>query len=114
VPMQIMAEPPIALPAPSPSKAVAPADSSRIEITLPDGTCVRVGSGVGLVALGCSLGYQPRDGRADARHALQQHLFLLAPDRQAVHAVADLAPKAGAATSAHSSTLATPLRRATG
>lgn len=51
VPVQIMAEPPIALPAPSPSKDVAPVDPSRIEITLPDGTCVRVGSDIGLATL---------------------------------------------------------------
>jgi transposase len=51
VPVQIMAEPPISLPAPSPSKEVASAHPSRIEITLPDGTCVGVGSDVGLVAL---------------------------------------------------------------
>ena len=51
VPVQIMAEPPIVSPAPSPSKGVAPADPSRIEITLPDGTCVRVGSDIGLATL---------------------------------------------------------------
>ena len=51
VPVQIVAEPPLALPPSSPSKEVAPADPGRIEITLPDGTCVRVGSDVGLVAL---------------------------------------------------------------
>ena len=32
------------------SKA-APAEAERIEITLPDGTCIRVGADVGLVAL---------------------------------------------------------------
>jgi transposase len=51
VPVQIMPEAPIALPAPSPSKEVAAAEAGRIEIALPDGTCVRVGSDVGLVAL---------------------------------------------------------------
>ena len=51
VPVQIMAEPPLALPPPSPSKDMAVAEAGRIEITLPDGTCVRVGSDVGLVAL---------------------------------------------------------------
>ena len=49
VPVQIMAEPPMALAPPGPSKVTA--DPSRIEITLPDGTCVRVGSDVGLAAL---------------------------------------------------------------
>lgn len=49
VPVRIAADPPIALPAPAPSKA--PAEAARIEIELPDGTCVRVGSGVGLAAL---------------------------------------------------------------
>jgi transposase len=49
VPVQIAADPPIALPAPLPSKA--PTEAARIEIELPDGTCVRVGSGVGLAAL---------------------------------------------------------------
>src|SRR5579875_924556 len=44
VPVQIMPETPIGLPAPSSSKDVASADPSRIEIALPDGTCVRVGS----------------------------------------------------------------------
>ena len=41
------------LPAPpdlGPSKP-APADAERIEIVLPDGTCVRVGAGVGLATL---------------------------------------------------------------
>jgi hypothetical protein len=45
------AEPPFALPPPRPSKDLAAAELGRIEITLPDGTCVRVGSEVGLVAL---------------------------------------------------------------
>ena len=49
MPMQITAEPPLALPRPSPDMAAA--EAGRIEITLPDGTCVRVGSDVGLVAL---------------------------------------------------------------
>ena len=51
VPVQITAEPPLALPAPRPSKDLDPADAGRIEIALPDGTCVRVGSDVGLAAL---------------------------------------------------------------
>ena len=43
--------PPLALPPPSPSKDLAAAEPGRIEIALPDGTCVRVGRNVGLVAL---------------------------------------------------------------
>jgi len=39
-----------ALPVPSPSPVPAPAPE-RIEIALPDGTCIRVGADVGLVAL---------------------------------------------------------------
>ena len=38
------------LPCPAPSQAV-PAETDRIEIALPDGTCIRVGADVGLVAL---------------------------------------------------------------
>ena len=37
-------------PCPAPAKA-APAEAERIEIALPDGTCIRVGADVGLVAL---------------------------------------------------------------
>ncbi len=37
-------------PCPTPSKA-ALAEAARIEIALPDGTCIRVGADVGLVAL---------------------------------------------------------------
>lgn len=42
----------LALPSPCPtaSKAVS-AEAERIEIALPDGTCIRVGADVGLVAL---------------------------------------------------------------
>ena len=56
VPVQITADVPspdrLALPppCPAPSKA-APAGADRIEIALPDGTCIRVGADVGLVAL---------------------------------------------------------------
>ncbi len=53
-PVQITADPPLALPAPSSSKAASASVSSvdsRIEITLPDGTCVRVGADVGLATL---------------------------------------------------------------
>jgi transposase len=47
---QITAEPPLAdsppaaMAVPSPSKTAAPAESARIEIALPDGTCIRVGA----------------------------------------------------------------------
>lgn len=50
-PVQITADPPLALPAPSSSKAAIATEDSRIEITLPDGTCVRVGADVCLVTL---------------------------------------------------------------
>jgi len=50
-PVQITADPPLALPGSSSSKAASAAEDSRIEITLPDGTCVRVGADVGLAAL---------------------------------------------------------------
>ncbi len=50
-PVQITADPPLALPAPSSSKAASAAVDSRIEITLPDGTCVRVSADVGLATL---------------------------------------------------------------
>ena len=50
-PMQITADPPLALPAPSSAKAASASEDRRIEITLPDGTCVRVGADVGLATL---------------------------------------------------------------
>ncbi len=56
VPVQITADAPysdgtaLSPPCPAPSKAV-PAEAARIEIALPDGTCIRVGADVGLVAL---------------------------------------------------------------
>jgi len=56
VPVQITAEAPSAdrlallSPCSTVSKA-APAEADRIEIALPDGTCIRVGADVGLVAL---------------------------------------------------------------
>ena len=50
-PVQITADPPLALPAPSPSKTANAAEDTRIEITLPDGTCIRVGADVGLATL---------------------------------------------------------------
>ena len=51
VPVQITADPLPALPAPNPSQAAVPAEATRIEIALPDGTCVRVGADVGLTVL---------------------------------------------------------------
>ncbi len=51
VPVQIMADPPLALPPPRPAPAPVQAEDTRVEITLPDGTCVRVGADVGLASL---------------------------------------------------------------
>jgi len=56
VPVQITAEAPsldrLALSSPrSTVSKAAPAEADRIEIALPDGTCIRVGADVGLVAL---------------------------------------------------------------
>ncbi len=56
VPVQITAEVPsldrLALSSPcSIVSKVAPAKADRVEIALPDGTCIRVGADVGLVAL---------------------------------------------------------------
>src|SRR5947209_12143696 len=51
MPVQITADLPVALPSPSPTKAASTGDGSRTEIELPDGTCVRVGSDVGLATL---------------------------------------------------------------
>ncbi len=51
MPVQITADPPpVLLPNASPART-STAEDTRIEITLPDGTCVRVSSDVGLVAL---------------------------------------------------------------
>ncbi len=56
VPVQITADAPycdrtaLSPPCPAPGKA-ALAEAERIEIALPDGTCIRVGADVGLVAL---------------------------------------------------------------
>lgn len=56
VPVQIKADvphpdrPALSSPCATPSKA-APVAADRIEIALPDGTCIRVGADVGLVAL---------------------------------------------------------------
>jgi hypothetical protein len=51
MPLQITADLPLALPSPSPTQAASTGDGSRIEIELPDGNCVRLGSGVGLATL---------------------------------------------------------------
>ena len=51
VPAQITPDPPLMLPSPSPAQVTSPAEDARVEITLPDGTCVRVGTGVGLANL---------------------------------------------------------------
>jgi len=51
VPVQITPDPPLMLPSPSPAQVTSPAQDTRVEITLPDGTCVRVGTGVGLASL---------------------------------------------------------------
>ena len=56
VPVQITADAPspdrLALPSPcSTASKAAPTEADRIEIALPDGTCIRVGADVGLVAL---------------------------------------------------------------
>ena len=55
VPVQITADAPpsdrLALSPPCPAPAGAPAEAERIEIALPDGTCIRVGADVGLAAL---------------------------------------------------------------
>ena len=52
MPVQITPDPPLALPpaGPVPVVAAQPEDA-RVEITLPDGTCVRVGAGMGLLNL---------------------------------------------------------------
>ena len=56
VPVQITPDAPspdrlaLSSPCPTPSKAMS-AEAERIEIALPDGTCIRVGADVGLVAL---------------------------------------------------------------
>jgi transposase-like protein len=51
MPVQITADPPRALSALSPANAANAAEDTRIEITLPDGTCVRVGADVSLATL---------------------------------------------------------------
>ena len=49
VPVRVMPDPPLALPSSGP--AAVPVEDTRVEITLPDGTCVRVSAGVGLASL---------------------------------------------------------------
>ena len=49
LPMRIMADPPVVMSAPV--QVAAPAEAARVEITLPDGTCIRVGADVGLATL---------------------------------------------------------------
>ena len=49
LPMRVMADPPAVMSAPV--QAAAPAEAARVEITLPDGTCIRVGADVGLATL---------------------------------------------------------------
>ncbi len=51
LPVQIMPDPPVALSLTSPAPVAPPTEDTRVEITLPDGTCVRVGTDVGLVNL---------------------------------------------------------------
>ena len=49
LPVRITADLPVAMPAPV--QGAAPAEAARVEITLPDGTCIRVGADVGLATL---------------------------------------------------------------
>ena len=49
VPVRVMPDAPLALP--SPGLAAVPVEDTRVEITLPDGTCVRVSADVGLASL---------------------------------------------------------------
>ena len=50
VPVQIAPDPPM-LPSPSPVVMPVQVQDARVEITLPDGTIVRVGADVGLASL---------------------------------------------------------------
>ena len=50
MPVQITADPPLSLPNPSSAKT-SMAEDTRIEIELPNGTCVRIGAGVSLATL---------------------------------------------------------------
>ena len=49
LPMRITADPTASMRAPV--QGAAPAEAARVEITLPDGTCIRVGADVGLATL---------------------------------------------------------------
>ncbi|HEY0182811.1 MAG TPA: transposase [Rhodopila sp.] len=49
LPVQITADAPTA--GPSPVQVAAPAEAARVEITLPDGTCIRVSADIGLATL---------------------------------------------------------------
>jgi transposase len=51
VPVQIMPDPPRALAPPHPAPMPVQPEDTTVEITLPDGTCVRVGADVGLARL---------------------------------------------------------------
>lgn len=50
VPLQVVPASPLALPSPHPAPAPVQAEDTRVEITLPDGTCVRVGADVSLAS----------------------------------------------------------------
>ena len=51
VPVQIAPDPPPMPPSPSPALMPVQVQDARVEITLPDGTCVRVGADGGLASL---------------------------------------------------------------
>jgi transposase len=51
LPVRITADLPVAIPAPVQGVVPVEAPSARVEITLPDGTCIRVGADVGLATL---------------------------------------------------------------
>ena len=51
VPVQIIPDQPLALPPASPAVVPVQVEDTRVEITLPDGTCVRVAADVGLASL---------------------------------------------------------------
>ena len=48
-PVRVTPDPLLALPSPGP--AAVPVEDTRVEITLPDGTCVRVSADLGLASL---------------------------------------------------------------
>lgn len=51
VPVQVVPDPPLVLPFFGPAPMLIQADDTRIEITVPGGTCVRVGACGSLVVL---------------------------------------------------------------